>query len=63
GVVMPGLDTGIRYSTNRTSPLAYHHYPCHPTPVLSKAKTAPPLGKGRGWGGVNRMWGKHLSLS
>jgi hypothetical protein len=33
--------------------LTSHHDPHYPTPVLSKAKTAPPLGKGRGWG-----WGK-----
>ncbi len=28
--------------------IAYHQAPRYPTPVLSKAKTSPPLGKGRG---------------
>ncbi|MDZ8235922.1 MAG: hypothetical protein RMZ69_01890 [Nostoc sp. ChiQUE01a] len=35
--------------------LIQYHDPRYPTPVLSKAKTSPPLGKGRGWG-----WGKKI---
>ncbi len=35
--------------------LIQYHDPRYPTPVLSKAKTSPPLAKGRGWG-----WGKKI---
>ncbi|BAZ51011.1 hypothetical protein NIES4103_36340 [Nostoc sp. NIES-4103] len=43
--------------------LTYYQDPRHPTPVLSKAKTAPPRTRGGVGGGVKRMWSQRLSLS
>ncbi|MDZ8083324.1 MAG: hypothetical protein RMY36_017865 [Nostoc sp. SerVER01] len=42
--------------------LTPHHDPHYPTPVLSKAKTSPPLAKGRGWGWGKRIVGQEFEL-
>jgi hypothetical protein len=39
---------------------SYPQFPLYPTPVLSDAKTSPPLGKGRGWG--KSTWNKGLNV-
>ncbi|BAZ21322.1 hypothetical protein NIES4073_22000 [Kalymmatonema gypsitolerans NIES-4073] len=44
-------------------PYTCSQFSLHPTPVLSYAKTAPPLAKGRGLrGGVKPTWDKGLNV-